>query len=157
MGSDMEWDGATLGKDCIRLRGLVLAQSELLLDSFCSGQTKVRLSPNQDQTKAKRSSEAMPKKAPEKGIANGMVAGGQPSQNWFDHGKAIVRLLFGHASAASRSVVEGFPKPGRTIVEALSKDCRTAVEHQSNSSRRIVCLYIVSVLEGKETDKLLWS
>ncbi|MFC3197318.1 hypothetical protein ACFOET_06815 [Parapedobacter deserti] len=42
------------------LRSLVLAQSELLLDSFCSDQTKVRLSPNQDQTKGRLSSEAVP-------------------------------------------------------------------------------------------------
>src|SRR5690606_2491520 len=58
------------------------------------------------------------------------------TRDWFENDSAVVRWLFGCASAFFRSVVEGLPKASRTIVEALSKDCRTSLEQQSNNCRR---------------------
>ncbi|WP_188752148.1 TlpA disulfide reductase family protein [Parapedobacter defluvii] len=93
------------------------------------GTTKSKPRPNQGTTKLRSHLQ----ECPERGWS---VARPSTTWDWFEYGMAIVRLLLGCASAFSRSVVEGFPKPSRTIVEALSKDCRTSLEQQSNTGRR---------------------
>jgi len=99
-----------------------------------------RLRPNQGTTKSKRRPNQGTTKlrshlqeCPERGLT---VARPSTAWDWFDYGNTRVRLLLGCASAFSRSIVEGFPKPSRTLVEALSKDCRTSPEQQSNTCRR---------------------
>ncbi|WP_177195115.1 TlpA family protein disulfide reductase [Parapedobacter indicus] len=93
------------------------------------GTTKSKPRPNQGTTKLRSDLQ----ECPERGWS---VARPSTTWDWFEYGMAIVRLLLGCASAFSRSVVEGFPKPRRTLVEALSKDCRTSLEQQSNTCRR---------------------
>jgi len=93
------------------------------------GTTKSKPRPNQGTTKLRSHLQ----ECPERGWS---VARPSTAWDWFEYGKAIVRLLLGCASAFSRSVVEGFSKPCRTTVEAQSKDCRTSLEQQSNTCRR---------------------
>mgnify|MGYP002398286786 CR=1 FL=1 len=93
------------------------------------GTTKSKPRPNRGTTKFRSHLQECP-------VRGWSVARPSTTWDWFEYGKAIVRLLLGCASAFSRSVVEGFSKPCRTIVEALSKDCRTSLEQQSNTRRR---------------------
>jgi len=128
-GSDRDATGVCLGS-----ASELNANSEpprFVLDLFQPNQGTTKSKPRLNQGTTKLRSHLQ--EYPERGWS---VARPSTAWDWFEYGKAIVRLLLGCASAFSGSVVEGFPKPRRTIVEALSKDCRTSLEQQSNTCRR---------------------